>query len=48
VLDFRRDTLTEMLVALDMVATEIRPPSIGAERLCRAGWHTDTSVSQTM
>jgi hypothetical protein len=25
VLDFRRDTLTEMLVALDMVATEIRP-----------------------
>ena len=25
VLDFRRDTLAEMLVALDMVATEIRP-----------------------
>ena len=25
VLDFHRDTLAEMLVALDMVATEIRP-----------------------
>jgi alkanesulfonate monooxygenase SsuD/methylene tetrahydromethanopterin reductase-like flavin-dependent oxidoreductase (luciferase family) len=25
VLDFRRDTLAEMLAALDMVATEIRP-----------------------
>jgi hypothetical protein len=25
VLDFRRDTLPETLVALDMVATEIRP-----------------------